>query len=262
MNKPIFVDVAFSYPNVQEHIQKIKNNYKIRYEDVNCAVVDVLRATTTIISSLHNECFEVYPVTSKDAAKLKEKTLKKMNIKKKIILAGEKNGRPLKDFHLGNSPLNFKSEIVKNNILIISTSNGTKAINAVKDQENVILFSLANLSAAASSIIKSITENKNLLIVCSGREGKYCEEDSIASGLFIQKIINLLNKKEYLLSDSAKASIHVANFYKDNILYAFQNCSWGKHLIQLGLKKDIEFCSKIDWSNVVPKYKNGKIILF
>ncbi len=260
MNKPIFFDVAFSYTDVQEHILEIKNRLKIEYQDVNCAVVDVLRATTTIISSLHNKCSEIYPVISKNAAKLKAKELMGENIKKQILLAGEKDGKALEGFDLGNSPSNFDREIVENNILIISTSNGTKAIDAVKQQKYVILFSLANLSATASSIIKPIMKNHNLLIICSGRNGKYCEEDSIASGLLINKITSLWNEKEFICSDSAKASIHIANFYKKDIHKAFLNCSWGKHLIQLGLKEDLEFCSRTDWSDVVPKLKDGKII--
>tara|TARA_B100000686_G_scaffold59877_1_gene64426 strand:- start:14357 stop:15145 length:789 start_codon:yes stop_codon:yes gene_type:complete len=261
LDRPIYFDVAFSYTDVQEHILEIKNCLKIRHKDVNCAVVDVLRATTTIISSLHNECSEIYPVISKNAAKIKARELRKKNIKKKILLAGEKDGKALEGFDLGNSPSNFERKIVGNNILIISTSNGTKAIHAVKEQENVFLFSLANLSATASSIMKPIMKNYNLLVVCSGREGKYCEEDFIASGLLIKRIISLFNEKEYICSDSAKASILIANFYKEDIYQALLDCSWGKHLIKLGLKKDLEFCSRTDWSNVVPKFKNGKIIV-
>lgn len=261
MTSPIFFDVAFSYTNIENHLNAMKASLKIKHEEVNCAVVDVLRATTTIISSLHNACYEVFPVTSKNAAILKARELRKKNKKENVLLAGEKNGKALQGFNLGNSPSDFKYEIVHKKILVISTSNGTKAINSVRKQENVFLFSLANLSAAAKSIVLSVNKTHNLLIICSGREGKFCEEDSIASGLLIKKIISLLDIKEFVCTDSAKASIHIANFYKKDILRAFSNCSWGKHLIQLGLKKDLEFCSKIDWSNVVPKFKNGKITL-
>ena len=261
MTGPIFLDIAFSYTNIQNHLNAMKARAKIKHKEVNCAVVDVLRATTTIISSLHNQCYEVYPVTSKKEAILKARELRKKNKKETVLLAGEKNGKALQGFNLGNSPSDFKYEIVRNKILVISTSNGTKAINSVRKQENVFLFSLANLSAAAKSIVPSLNKTHNLLIVCSGREGKYCEEDSIASGLLIKKIISLLDVKKFVFTDSAKASIHIANLYKKDILRAFLNCSWGKHLTQLGLKEDLEFCSKIDWSNVVPKLKNGRITL-
>ncbi|MED5578617.1 MAG: 2-phosphosulfolactate phosphatase [Nitrospinota bacterium] len=260
MTDSIFFDVAFSYSDVEDHINAMKTRCKIKHKEVNCAVVDVLRATTTIISSLHNGCSEIYPVASRNAAIVKTRELKKKHINKKILLAGEKNGKAIKGFDLGNSPSNFKREIVRNKIIIMSTSNGTKAINAVKKQENVFLFSLANLSAVAKSIISPIIKNHNLLVVCSGSERKYCEEDSITSGLLIQKLISLLDLEQFVCSDSTKACLHIANSYKKNILQAFKNCSWGEHLIQLGLKGDLEFCSKMDWSNVVPKLKNGIVI--
>src|ERR1700728_2869450 len=111
-----------------------------------CAVIDVIRATSTIVTALARGAAGVQPVASVDVAfALKERN-------PKALLAGERGGRALPGFDLGNSPEDFTPEHVRGRPVILTTTNGTQALAACDGARAVITASLLNLDAAAARL--------------------------------------------------------------------------------------------------------------
>ncbi len=102
-------------------------------------------------------------------------------------------------------------------------------------------------------------ENRTLLAACSGREGGYCEEDTAAAGLLIAGVRKILGSGGVELSDTASAAINVAESVNGSYARMLRECQWGKHLAGMGLGADIDFCGKMDWTDVVPQMRTGII---
>jgi len=205
-----------------------------------CLVIDVLRATSTIVTALSNGALLVKPV---------EKIEEAINMKEKdFLLCGERNGLKIEGFDLGNSPLEYKKEIVKGKKIVLTTTNGTKAIKLLKASK-IIAVSFLNVSFAVNAV-KNFEE---INIVCSGTNGKFSLEDFLLSGL----IVKLLNRKD--IDDASKVAMH---YYEsvENVESEIRKSSHAQRLINLGFEKDIIFCSQIDLFNTVPILKNDAFI--
>lgn len=205
-----------------------------------CLVIDVLRATSTIVTALSNGALLVKPV---------EKIEEAINMKEKdFLLCGERNGLKIEGFDLGNSPLEYKKEIVKGKKIVLTTTNGTKAIKLLKASK-IIAVSFLNVSFAVNAV-KNFEE---INIICSGTNGKFSLEDFLLSGL----IVKLLNRKD--IDDASKVAIR---YYEsvENVESEIRKSSHAQRLINLGFEKDIIFCSQIDLFNIVPILKNDVFI--
>lgn len=205
-----------------------------------CLVIDVLRATSTIVTALSNGALLVKPV---------EKIEEAINMKEKdFLLCGERNGLKIEGFDLGNSPLEYKKEIVKGKKIVLTTTNGTKAIKLLKASK-IIAVSFLNVSFAVNAV-KNFEE---INIVCSGTNGKFSLEDFLLSGL----IVKLLNRKD--IDDASKVAMR---YYEsvENVESEIRKSSHAQRLINLGFEKDIIFCSQIDLFNTVPILKNDAFI--
>ena len=122
----------------------------------------------------------------------------------------------------------------------------------------MFIAAFANLSAAARRLAEETGKNRALLIACSGRGGGYCEEDAVAAG----GIISMAKKEigDAALSDTAAAAVQADESAGGGYAKMLRGCMWGKHLAGLGLSDDVEFCGKLDWTEVVPEMKDGVIL--
>lgn len=232
------VDVVISSDDIKN--EKIKNRTVI--------IVDMLRATSVIVTALQNGCKAVIPVTSiEEAKKIAEKD------REKYILGGERNAVKIEGFDFSNSPLEYTKDIAEEKTLIMTTSNGTKAINKAISAKNILVGALIN----ASSVAKKAFELKNdIIIVNAGTQGQFSIDDFICSG-FIADCI--LKNGEVEMSDIAVTAQYVYS-QNTNVIDYIKKAKHYKTLINLGLEKDIEYCCKKNIANLVPEYKNGKII--
>ena len=176
-----------------------------------------------------------------------------------IILGGEQDGKPIEGFDGGNSPLEYTRRRIGGKILILSTSNGTKTLSAVQRCGEIFTAAFVNMTATAERVASILHENpdQSLLIACSGREGAYCEEDTVGAGMFLQILSRNLGKLEF--SDTARAALHVASGAEKNLEKMLFHSWWGRHLSSLGLDEDISFCAQKDITRVVPKLDAGII---
>jgi len=228
--------------------QEIKN---IRWSDKLIVVIDVLRASSTIVTALANGCRGFIPILSPEQAKEKAQQFEK----EEALLGGEREGKKIKGFSLGNSPREYQKDIVEDRIIIFSTTNGVKTLEMVKDASRVIIACFLNLQTVCNycSNFKG-----NILLVCAGREGCFSLEDAICAGM----IINSLKDFYSIESPKRDSNLTAQILYKklgNDILDMLRKSQHGRYLEKIGLGKDLEFCSRLDIYNIVPVFRKGLI---
>ncbi len=145
-------------------------------------VVDVLRATTVMVRALANGCAAVIPCGEIDEARTVAAGLPPGT----AFLGGERGGLPIPGFDLGNSPDDFTFEACQGKTLVMTTTNGTRAILASLEAERVYVASFANLKATADELTVQLLKKDHgypIHIVCAGTEGFISLEDSLLAGL-------------------------------------------------------------------------------
>jgi len=233
---------------------------ELTLKDKNVVVVDILRASSTILTALVNGAKEVIPAESVSVAARISKGLGNS------ILCGERNGKVIEGFKLGNSPFEYSAEKVKSKSLVFSTTNGTIAIAKSKYAKSCVLASFLNFSAVVGHLSAL---NDDFTIVCSGKLNDFCVEDSVYAGLLIAKLFELNSKSNYTLLDSGYISYQLAKqlIYKNakpdqhRVFNMFKKSEHGKYLVSLGFEKDLEYCSNIDSFKNLPTFKNNIIKL-
>jgi 2-phosphosulfolactate phosphatase len=258
MTSPLWLDVAFSHTEVPLKLKDTAHITGGGPGDVVCCVIDVLRATSTIVAALGNECAGIHPCPSPGAALEKAAALRRELGEGAVLLGGEQDAQPIEGFDGGNSPLEYTRGRIGGRRLVLSTSNGTKALAAAAGCGRVFIAAFANISAAAQRLAEEFGEKRALLIACSGEGGGYCEEDAVAAGEIISMV-----KKEIegaALSDTAATAVRNAESAGGDYPKMLRECEWGKHLAGLGLSDDVEFCARADWTDVVPEMKDGVIL--
>ena len=221
---------------------------KEKIENKTVVVVDMLRATSVITTALNNGCKGVIPVlTVEDAAEIVR------NEKGEFMLGGERNALKIEGFHYSNSPLEYTRGTIDGKTLVMTTTNGTKAIKGCEGASNILIGAMVN----AKSIAKRIVElNKDMVIVNAGTYGEFSIDDFLCSGYIIDCV---LKEVETELSDIAITSHYI---YKNNEdIHSFiKYASHYKRITELGLQADLEYCCTKDIIDIVPEYKDGIIV--
>lgn len=215
-------------------------------------IIDVLRASTTIAYALHNGCKDIIPSNSIDKA---------IELCKKIgrdsaLLCGEREGKKIEGFDLGNSPSEYQVDKIKDKTLIFATTNGSKAIVKGSSANSLIVGSFVNIQSVFNYISSKFND---LAIICSGKLEKFSIEDAVCGGLFIN---TFLEKGSYELNDAAYASLKLYQAQKDDLLGMLKSSSHGKYLIELGFEKDLELCSELNSLQVIPILNQGKLVRY
>ncbi len=223
-------------------------------------VIDALRATSTISTALAHGAKEIIPAESiATAVRVAKGSINS-------LLCGERNGKIVEGFDLGNSPLDYKEEIVKDKMIALSTTNGTLTISKCKHSKNCIIASFLNLGKVVE-FIKTL--NEDFIIICSGKLSQFSLEDTVCAGLLIRCLINNNSEVEYKLNDSELSALNLAEMYcLDNgkvsdskIEEMFRISEHGKYLLENGMGDDLVFCSKVDSIPNLPMCKAGIIRL-
>jgi Phosphosulfolactate phosphohydrolase and related enzymes len=141
-------------------------------------VIDILRATTSMCAALHHGAKAVIPVGSTEEALRLAQTIGSED----VLLAGEQDCVRIAGFHLGNSPLEMAEPSVRGKTLIVTTTNGTKAMLACQGASAVYGACAANLSVSAEKARETIERNGRILIVCAGRDGAFSMDDAYCAG--------------------------------------------------------------------------------
>lgn len=228
------------------------NHIKEEYLDNKVVVViDMLRATSVIITALANGAKKVIPIlTVEEAFKVKEE-LKKKNVNG--LLGGERKALKIEGFDFTNSPLEYTEERVKDKAIILSTTNGTRTINLSLRAKKIYIGAMINAKALID-IIKD--EKEDIVFINSGTNGEFTMDDFICSGY----MISLLNKELSLdLSDIAKTAKLI--YETNNVLDYIKEARHYEVLKSLNLEEDLCYCCKKDIIEIVPRvYESDGII--
>ncbi len=206
-------------------------------------VIDVLRATTTILTALENGARQLIACDSVEEAVLAHQNhLSPQD----SLLAGENSRHKPAGFELGNSPLEFVSEKIAGKTIFLSSTNGTKAIRRCTGAQRIYVCCLRNVRALAEFLAH---ENRDFTIVCSGSKGTYSSEDAVCAGL----LIHYLRKISIVQLDdlgSSFAELAIKNNAMNKGL--IKQSKAYRNLLQEGFLSDVNFCLQESVSSVVP----------
>ena len=214
-------------------------------------VIDVLRATSSIVEALANGAQGVFPVPSTEEAIRLASSLGRED----TILCGEARGLIIEGFDLGNSPREFSAERVAGKRLVMSTTNGTRAFFLVEDAARVLACSFMNLGAVAAEVM----EAASIVVVCAGKEGQFSLDDAVCAGALVQRIRTAAGT-DVELNDAAMGAVEMALTFRVNAHF-LASTSTGQQLIENGFREDLDICAEIDRHSVVPEMDDRVIQL-
>ncbi len=219
--------------------------FKGRFEIV--VVIDVLRATSAICSAIDNGVKSVIPVSSiEEAHNYQEKGFK---------VGAERQGQIVEGFDFGNSPYSYMQPALRGEEIVLSTTNGTRAINIAKDAETVVIGSLLNLETLTNWLI---ARGKNVLCLCSGWKGNFNLEDTICGGAIADKLLASGHYSSH--EDSSVGAKYLYCSSRDNYFGFLKSSSHRRRLKKLNLNRDIKYCLTPNQLDVIPILQNGKIV--
>jgi 2-phosphosulfolactate phosphatase len=233
------------------------NNFDNKY----IIMIDVLRASSVICSALYHKANKIIPVKDvNDAFELYNKT------NQNALICGERKSIKVDGFHLGNSPLEYYEDNVKNKDIILTTSNGTRIFTLGKKANKRVIAGFVNFDFVLKNISSYISKLKfekkeiNILIICAGTDGLYSREDGVLAGKIIYYISQqFFNSITYCDSSELVLSSFLTN--KDNLKGYLSNSKHSNYLKSLNLQHDLEICFEEDVYPVLPIITENGIIV-
>ncbi len=209
--------------------------------EATVVVIDVVRATTTIIEALANGAGAIFPTSStEDAVKLASSLGRD-----DTLLCGERKGRKVEGFHLGNSPREFTAEAVTGKKLVMSTTNGTRALATGQEGARLLPCAFTNLGAVAAAV----AGDERIAIICAGQEDRFSLDDALCAGLLIRRVVES-EEDGYDLNDAARAARALAGFRKPTRRFLEETAA-GAELLGIGLGDDLDICAQVDRHDIV-----------
>ena len=219
------------------------------------AVIDVLRASTTMAVALANGARAIIPAESPDAAVTRSKQLERGA----FLLAGERRMLKMDGFDLGNSPREHTREVVEGKTVLLSTTNGTKALLAVQGARDVVVASYVNLTAVSTMLRTALRGGADITIVCAGQDRQFALEDAGCAGRYVAHVSKRLTGID--VNDAALAATLIDKKYGDNILRLFNTAAHGRALSAAGFVDDLAVCAAVDSYPVIPVYQDRQITM-
>jgi len=219
-------------------------------------VIDVLRATTTMCAALHHGARALIPVASTEEALRLAQTIGSAD----VLLAGEKNCLRIPGFALGNSPLEMTEPVVKGKTIIVTTTNGTKALLAAQGAATVYVAAAANLSAAAERAREALAQQRDVVILCCGRETAFGLDDAYSAGRLAAAALGGPKPRKGL-NDAAIASLDLVRRYGDNWERPLSYSRAGRELRRLGFGDDVRDAARPDAYPVLPQFHERRVTI-
>lgn len=218
--------------------------YEVR--DKTVVVVDILRATSCMTTAFAFGIKSITPFAKlEDCLAMKEKG---------YVTAGERDGKKVDGFDLGNSPFEYMEEKLKGKKIAFTTTNGTVAIAKSVGAREIVIGSFLNLSAITGYLSNS---DNNVLVVCAGWKGRVNLEDTLFAGALVDRLSDHTEPD----CDAPLAAQHLYQQAKDDLNEFLKDSSHVKRLAKLNIHKDIRFCLTPDQYSVVPVLRNGVLEL-
>jgi len=221
--------------------------------DRTVVVLDVLRASTSVVEALAAGARAVYPVASIEEALRLANTLGR----DEVLLAGERKALRIEGFDLGNSPSEFTRGKVKGKVVVMSTTNGTGALNAAAGAERVLVGAWANFSALVRELADSRAEP---VLLCAGRDRHFALEDAVCAGQMAEAVMKALPDDSWEMNDGALAAMALAREFPDPAAL-FSQTAAGRQIVEAALAADLKLCARRDRHRIVPVLQDRQLTL-
>ncbi|MBK9758752.1 MAG: 2-phosphosulfolactate phosphatase [Flavobacteriales bacterium] len=227
----------------------VPGHYPLYSQDMGIVVViDILRATSAMVTAFEHGVRSIIPVGTIEEAR-------NYIGREGYIAAAERNGEVVEGFAVGNSPIAFAQMDLKDKTIVMTTTNGTKAINLASGARKVVIGSFLNLTALTDWLLK---QDENVLLLCSGWKDKFNLEDSVFAGAVMDRM--LASGKFGLEEDSSIAAKYLYMSASENVMGILKAAPRRKRLESLNLYEDVKFCLTPDQSKVIPILQDGALV--
>ena len=214
-------------------------------------VIDVLRATSSIVTALEAGATSVVPVRETDEAIVVMRRLGR----ERVLLCGERESRLIAGFDLDNSPASYTSDRVAGKTLVFTTTNGTRAlVEAARGNATVYCAALLNRAAVAERLAAAEGDAR---LMCAGSHGEPSFEDLLGAGAIVDALLH--RHKTLAVSDAARAAAVLYAANAKRLTTAIAGGTHAQALVSAGFAADIAACAKLDVSRCVPFYADGII---
>jgi 2-phosphosulfolactate phosphatase len=217
--------------------------YKL--ENSIVVVIDIFRATTSICYGIENGADAIIPVSQVEECAAYHGA--------GYLLAAERDGEVVQGFDFGNSPFAYTPEKVAGKTVVLTTTNGTHAIQLSRSAKRIVIGSFLNLSSLSDWLKE---EHENILLVCAGWKNNFNLEDTIFAGA----VVNKLKDNQYILDDSSIAAEDLYLLAKDDLGKFLSKSSHSDRLKKLGIEEDIAFCLRVDETSAIPVLEGDKLV--
>lgn len=215
-------------------------------------MIDVLRASSTIVTALANGAKGVIPVADMGAGSRISQSMDTEN----FLLCGEKDGEKIEGYDLGNSPLEYTEKVVRGKTIVLNTTNGTKALMRASLAKDIVVGSFLNLN----SIVEYLKDKERLVLVCAGWRGRLSLEDLLCAGNIIYELTN--GELPDIAFDGAKVAFGLYEKFGDDIEKTVLSSNHARRLQDIVGTEDLSYCSNVNAMPVLPVMKEGIITDF
>lgn len=207
-------------------------------EDRVVVVIDVLRATSSMVYGIDNGASAIIPVAQvEDCLNYADKG---------FLLAAERNGEVVEGYDFGNSPFSYSHEKVNGKTIVLTTTNGTKALHlAQKRAHQVVIGSFLNLEALCNWLR---VQDKGVLLLCAGWKDKFNLEDTLFAGAVVKEL-----RKDFThFDDSCIAAEDLYDLAKNDLRNYLHKSSHSHRLAELNIEEDVKFCLQLNICTAIP----------
>jgi len=217
-------------------------------------VIDVLRATSTIVTALAHGAAGLRPVATVDEARSAYAQAKEDG--RRVLLGGERQGLPVAGFDLGNSPRDYTRQAVAAREIICTTTNGTRALQnaAAAGAAEIIPACFLNAAAVADYARR---QGRPVAIACAGTLDKFSLDDALCAGLLVDRLAGRQESK----SDLAVAVHALFRQMRADLVSHVKACRHGRRLVEIGMAADIEYCCQVDVFHLIGRFEAPAITL-
>ena len=212
-------------------------------------VIDVLRSGTTMVHALAAGCTAVRPCAEVDDARALAEGMRAG----RVLLAGERDARPIPGFDLGNSPGDYTHKLCRGTTLVLTTTNGTRALARAADAERVLVAAFVNYSAVCEQLRR---EARPIHLVCAGNHGQPALEDTLLAGAFIEY---LCEEADIRVNDAARLAWDCFENHGQLLLGALEISDGGAGLKELGYDDDVKAAAQVDKFPLVPELRKNPL---
>jgi len=225
-------------------------------------VIDVLRASTTIVYALEAGAREVIPVVEIDEAW----ELSEQFPPGQVVLGGERGGLPIVGFDLGNSPGDYTAERVERKTVLFTTSNGTRAMNHARSAERMLVAAFVN----AAAIVGELVDQERIHLICAGTAGRISHDDVLLAGMLVERIQQhgglpykqnaqaVAAQKMWLGAFALPQALGAEPLEPERLANELAQSLAGRKLMHLGLEADVLAAAQIDLFRGVPEFDPEK----